>query len=86
MKYVLIAYIPTAVIVKQSLRDGRSFVALPNSPNDIFWVGTAQLYDTVVDCIDGNVKTIKSGIIQYEFEVMQKMRQLTAMKNLLIVD
>ena len=86
MKYVLIAYIPTAVIVNKSDPDGRNWVSRVGVKGSQFWVGTTQLYDTVGDCIDGNVQTIKNGIKQTEYEVTQKMRQLRDMKKLLIVD
>ena len=84
MKYTLIDYVPTAVVLKQSLRDGRSFVARPDSPNDIFWVGTTQLYDTASECVKGNRKTILEGIKQYQYEVRQKEQQLDAMQKLIL--
>jgi len=84
MKYTLLAYVPTAVDLKQSLRDGRSFVARTDSPNDVFWVGTHQLYDTVEECVAGNRQTILDGIKQITYDVKQKEKRIEAMTKLLI--
>jgi hypothetical protein len=80
-KFLLLAYAPVKVLLKRSESDGRSWVWTRSTGE--FWVGTAQLYDTVADCIKGNAKTIKDGIKQYEYEIAQKAKQVEAMKKLL---
>ena len=76
MKYILQAYVPTKVILKRSESDGRSWVALPETPDNEFWVATSSLYHTEAECIIGNTKTLESGIKQMEYEAKQNMKRV----------
>ena len=85
MKYTMIAYIPTAVIVAESDPDGRSWVRFPGSrEGSEFWVGTANLYESVEACIRGNRQTILDGIKQLSYEVKQKEERIDAMRKLIL--
>ena len=83
MPYILEAYALTEVIVKRNDPDGRSWVAHPKTPDNEFWVGTAQVYDTKEACARGNAKTLESGIKQMEYEAKQNMKRVEAAKKLL---
>jgi hypothetical protein len=83
MKYILQAYVPTKVILKRSEDDGRSWVALPETPNNELWVATSALYHTEAECIIGNTKVLESGIKQMEYEAKQNMKRVEAAKKML---
>jgi len=83
MPYILEAYVPVEVLRLRDDPDGRTWVARVSEPNNEFWVGTKQVYDTKADCIRGNKETLESGIKQMEYEAKQNMKRVEADKKLL---
>lgn len=83
MPYILEAYAPVEVLVNRHDPDGRSWVARVSEPNNEFWVGRKQVYDTKADCIRGSKATLESGIKQMEYEAKQNMKRVEEAKKLL---
>ena len=83
MKYILSAYKVAPVILNRVESDGRSWVSYPDSPSNEFWVGSTQVYDTEKECILGNLYTLRSGIKQMEYDIIQKQAAVWAAMNLI---
>lgn len=83
MKYILSAYKVAPVILNRVEADGRSWVSYPDSPSNEFWVGSTQVYDTEKECILGNLETLRSGIKQMEYDIIQKQAAVWAAMNLI---
>ena len=75
-KYMLYAYAPTRVLFHRVESDGRAWVSRLGETSE-FWVGATQLYDTLGDCIKGNLKTLKDHANTLRWEIKDKQRELT---------
>lgn len=83
MPYILEIYTPVEVLVNRHDPDGRSWVARVSEPDNEFWVGTKQVYDTKADCIRGNKDMLEAGIKQMRFEGERALRRVKEAQKLL---